>query len=727
MGASGAKQAVRRAAPRPGPGPASAGQPSARTRAVLLEYAAGQLLPPGTERDALGAVLERIAADLGARAVLVVAPGSELPLGEEAAYPAEICNDLVLLAQVRSAWAGHGARATASGHAFQVDLDSGRHRVGLLIAPAEPDEAQRPCALALVGDTARWKAGARSTLKSLATMIAVLLRQDGAAPGAAGTRTAARPAAGRGPQAGAGVRPARVPHPARSGRPAPRPAAGILPATGDALARALVAGGPSAIVAVDASRRVREFNPAAEELFGRSRAETLGRDMPDTLVPERYRQQFVDSMAGYLATGEARGLTRPFRLRALRADGTERPVDLTPMPVTVSGETFFFGFLRDATELETATMAVAEGNARFRLLSDIAPVGIMQSDADGTCRFVNDKWCEMAGFARADVIGRNWRSTIHPDDVEKIDAMRQESGGPEELATDCRLLTASGGETWVHAVVRRVVDHNGELIGRVTALTDVDDRHREEEAQEQDRLRLSEQNSELKDLNEARLRYLATVSHELRSPLTSVVSFAELIRLESGSLTPDAAEYLDIIQRNAERLLRVVGDLLDLSSLEEGVAHLDLQPVSVPTVALESVRTGWGIAAVDGIRLDISAQEGPEVRADETRLQQVLDNLISNAVKFTSAGGRVEVRATHDDREWRIDVADSGMGVPPAEVGRLFDRFFRASNARQAAVPGSGLGLPTAKVITELLGGRIEVASAVGTGTTFSVFLPIGS
>jgi signal transduction histidine kinase len=113
------------------------------------------------------------------------------------------------------------------------------------------------------------------------------------------------------------------------------------------------------------------------------------------------------------------------------------------------------------------------------------------------------------------------------------------------------------------------------------------------------------------------------------------------------------------------------------------------------------------------------------VRADGIRLQQVLDNLISNAVKFTAAGGRVEVRATHDSREWRIEVADWGIGIPPGEVGHLFDRFFRASNARQAAVPGSGLGLPTAKAITELLGGRIEVTSAVGAGTTFTVYLPI--
>jgi PAS domain S-box-containing protein len=733
MGASGARQAVPRAPDRPArPGPGStAGQPSARTRADLLEYAVAQLLPHGSTRDAIGCVLERIAADLGAQAALVVAPASKLPLGEEAAYPAEIRNDLVLLAQVRSAWASHGTHATASGHAFQVDLESGRRRLGLLVVPAEPAEEQLPCALALVGDTSRWKAGARSTLKALATVVAVLLRRD-TAPAADARRPPARasadPAApadrsAHGERAAHTERTARAVRPARSALR--RPPADLSPARGDALARALVAGGPSAVVAVDSGRRIREFNPAAEELFGRSRSATLGLDMPETLVPEQYRQRFIDAMAGYLATGDSRGLRQPVRLRALRADGTERPVDLTPMPVTVAGETYFFGFLRDATDLETATTAVAEGDARFALLSDIAPVGIMQSDVDGTCRFVNDKWCEMAGIPAAEVIGRNWRTTINPRDVEKIDAMRNEDAATEELATDCRLLTAAGGEVWVHAVVRRVVDRSGNLIGRVTALTDVDHRRRDEAEQEKDRRRLSEQNLELMDLNEARLRYLSTVSHELRTPLTSVVSFAELIRSESSGLTPDAVEYLDIIQRNAERLLGVVGDLLDLSSLEEGVAQLDLQPVSVPFVTRESVRTGWGIAAVDGIRLDLSAQDGPEVQADGGRLQQVLDNLISNAVKFTAAGGRVEVRATHDSREWRIDVADWGIGIPPGEVGQLFDRFFRASNARQAAVPGSGLGLPTAKAITELLGGRIEVTSAVGSGTTFTVYLPI--
>jgi len=697
------------------------GQPTARARAAILEFAAEQLLPAGSSREALSPVLDRLVSAFAAEGALVIAPGSPRPVGADGA--GEILDDLVLLAQIRTAWAARGSAMAASGEPFETDLDSGQRRTGLLVVPARPAGREPACALALLGQTSRWRAGTRATLRALATIIGTL------------------------PDPAAEASPAAAASAGTEASPGTEVESGASPAAANALAAALVAGAPSAIVAVDADHRIREFNPSAEALFGRRRADTLGLDMPETLVPERYRQPFVDAMAGYLATGDRSGFSRRVRLRALRADGAERPVELTPMPVTVGGHTYFFGFLRDASELEEATRAVAEGEARFRLLSEIAPVGIVQSDAQGVVRFVNDKWSEMSGIARDEAIGQSWRTTIHPSDVARIDSIRDISGVSTEVAADARLRTASGRESWVHVEVRRITGAGGEVVGRVAALTDVNDRMQMAAAQERDqarlsaqntelrdqhaaaerdRRRLSEQNSELRSLNEAKVRYLAIVSHELRTPLTSIVSFAELIRSEDGGLGEDAAEYLDIIQRNAERLLRVVGDLVDLESLEEGVARLELAPISIPTVARESVRSGWATAASDGISLDVVAQDGPDVEADSGRIQQVLDNLISNAVKFCPAGGRVEVRATHNASEWRIDVADTGMGIPPSEVDHLFDRFFRASNARGARVPGSGLGLPTAKAIAELHGGRIEVDSVVGTGTTVSVYLPIG-
>jgi signal transduction histidine kinase len=205
------------------------------------------------------------------------------------------------------------------------------------------------------------------------------------------------------------------------------------------------------------------------------------------------------------------------------------------------------------------------------------------------------------------------------------------------------------------------------------------------------------------------------------------VAFAELIRGEEDGLTPDAEGFLDIIQRNAEKLIRLVGDLLMLSRLESGVIRLELAPVSIPEVAREAVLAASAVAAEKDVALEITAGDGPLVQADGHRLAQLLDNLISNAVKFTPAGGRVTVTASHDGAAWRIDVADSGIGIPPGERDQLFDRFFRASNARAATLPGTGLGLSVVKTITDLHGGRVAVTSTLGSGTTFSVYLPTGS
>ena len=214
--------------------------------------------------------------------------------------------------------------------------------------------------------------------------------------------------AGTGPP---GARPRRVSRRGAAPRPGsrtpPGPAARCAPPDGILPHRrragpALVGRGARRIVAVDANRRDPGVQPggrgAVRPQPRRHPGPGHARDARSRAVPAAVRGRH-----GRLPGHRGRsGMTRPFRLRALRADGTERPVDLTPMPVTVAGETYFFGFLRDATELETATTALAEGDARFGLLSDLAPVGIMQSDADGTCRFVNDKWCEMAGIPAAE-------------------------------------------------------------------------------------------------------------------------------------------------------------------------------------------------------------------------------------------------------------------------------------------------------------------------------------
>jgi signal transduction histidine kinase len=219
-------------------------------------------------------------------------------------------------------------------------------------------------------------------------------------------------------------------------------------------------------------------------------------------------------------------------------------------------------------------------------------------------------------------------------------------------------------------------------------------------------------------------QFVATVSHELRTPLTSIISFLELIRAEDDVLSPDGVRFLDIIQRNADRLLRLVGDLLLLSRIESGISPPEMVAVPLPELVRDAVRNAAPAAAGYGVTLEADAGTGPDLRGDPIGLTQVLDNLIANAVKFSHPGDTVWVWAAWAGGEWRIDVADQGIGIPPDEMDRLFQRFVRASNARTSGRPGTGLGLSVVKAIVELHGGRVTVDSALDQGTTFSIHLP---
>ena len=226
-------------------------------------------------------------------------------------------------------------------------------------------------------------------------------------------------------------------------------------------------------------------------------------------------------------------------------------------------------------------------------------------------------------------------------------------------------------------------------------------------------------------LDDRRAEFLAVVSHELRTPLTSIVSFSELLRGESDGLSADGGRFLDIIERNADRLLTLIDDLLMLNRLEGGALPLELSAVSIPGLAAEAVGTAVAVAAKSGVTVHLDTGEGPRSRADPRRLLQVLDNLIGNAVKFSSAGGLVRVSAMYTRHNWRIDVSDTGIGIPADEAARLFSAFVRGSNARIAGLPGTGLGLAIVKALVEMHGGRVSVDSALGKGTTFSVVLPL--
>jgi signal transduction histidine kinase len=242
---------------------------------------------------------------------------------------------------------------------------------------------------------------------------------------------------------------------------------------------------------------------------------------------------------------------------------------------------------------------------------------------------------------------------------------------------------------------------------------------------EASRLALIEQNERLRELDRLKDEFVGLVSHDLRTPLTSITGYVELLEAdETGPLNAEQRSFLKIVSRNAGRLLRLVNDLLFVARLQSGRLELDLDEVDLSVLAAEAVAGAGPHAGAKGLDLELVSSGDTAVLGEPGRLAQLLDNLVSNAIKFTPDGGSVTLRVAAEDGAVVLEVSDSGIGIPESERARLFERFFRASTAVSRQIPGTGLGLHIAQAIVEAHGGRITVASKVGAGTTFRVELP---
>jgi signal transduction histidine kinase len=236
---------------------------------------------------------------------------------------------------------------------------------------------------------------------------------------------------------------------------------------------------------------------------------------------------------------------------------------------------------------------------------------------------------------------------------------------------------------------------------------------------------VSEQNLQLRELDRLKDEFVGLVSHELRTPLTSITGYVELLEAdETGPLNEEQRAFLATVARNADRLLRLVNDMLFVARLHSGMLELELDPVDLTSLVEHAVAGAGPGAEARGFTLELVSTGETAVLGDEERLAQLLDNLVSNAVKFTPDGGSVTVRLWAEEGTVVLEVTDSGIGVPEGERERLFERFYRGSTAVSRQIQGTGLGLHVAQAIVAAHGGVISVSSEVDSGTTLRVELP---
>jgi signal transduction histidine kinase len=234
---------------------------------------------------------------------------------------------------------------------------------------------------------------------------------------------------------------------------------------------------------------------------------------------------------------------------------------------------------------------------------------------------------------------------------------------------------------------------------------------------------LTEQNERLREADRLKDEFVALVSHDLRTPLTSIMGYLELAREEPQ--TPELERYLEVVGRNAERLLRQVNDLLFVAQLQAGRLALEPEDVELDDIVRDAVALLQPRADAKSIELTTSVEHVPPVHVDRGRIQQVLDNLVANALKFTPDAGTVHVSLRRDGDVVRLEVTDTGIGIGAEDQKKLFSRFFRAQSAVQRQLPGTGLGLYISRVVAEAHQGALSVDSTLGRGSTFRLELPL--
>jgi PAS domain S-box-containing protein len=354
------------------------------------------------------------------------------------------------------------------------------------------------------------------------------------------------------------------------------------------------------------------------------------------------------------------------------------------------------------------------GNAKMQAILESIADGVLVADRHGEIILANAALNTILGVTREQWLGRN---------VRELSGIYGKSGHAwletiETWASNPRYIA---GETFLEE--QMTIEDDGRIVGVHLApvfagrqffgtVSIFRDRTKEVEV---DRMKSD---------------FVSTVSHELRTPLTSIKGYTDLILMgATGALSEAQERYLQVIKSNADRLQELVNDLLDISRLEAGRTKLDLKQISLPALIDEIVHghlqgriqhEGKGMEAVISTTAVL-----PSIQGDETRLTQILTNLIDNAFNYTPEGGKISIKAWADERQVHISISDTGYGIAPHQLNKIFDRFYRSDDARIQKVSGTGLGLPIVQHLVDMHGGSLSVTSELGQGSTFTVSLPI--
>ncbi len=489
-----------------------------------------------------------------------------------------------------------------------------------------------------------------------------------------------------------------------------------------------------AFVGIDDEGKVVAWNPQAETAFGWTASEVMGRILADLIIPNRFVGQHMAGLSNYLVAGQGTVVNRLIEMVARHRDGSEFPVELTISPLRLGDRYFFNAFIRDITDRKESDDALTRSEERFRAVYNNAANGIGTRTLDGTPKDLNPAFLNMVGYTMEEV------RALKPGvlfDIEYLEiekrmfdrALQGEDMPPYEKEYIHKDGTRVATE--VRASLER--DDEGNAIGIVAVVTDITQRQQLEREIAQYTESLEIANAELQQLDQLKDEFISTVSHELRTPLTSIKGSAEILLAYDDEDRETRLEFLRIINKECDRLTRLVTEVLDLSRMESREMNWNWGEVDLEEVVSAAVDGTQSLLLQKGLSITVKLEpEMPHFWNDRDRLVQVVTNLLSNSIKFTPAGGEIQVKAsrtTSVDQEEMLElcVSDNGIGIRMADHLSIFQKFKQVAETLSDKPTGTGLGLPICKEIVEYFGGDMWVDSELGKGSAFYFTVPVSA
>lgn len=480
----------------------------------------------------------------------------------------------------------------------------------------------------------------------------------------------------------------------------------------------------NAIINTDSKGQITFWNRQATKIFGWSQSEVLGKSLTETIIPLRYVEGHNKGMQHYLETGEGPVLNKQIELAGLNRDGNEFPIEISILPIEQNGEKFFCAFIADISERKKAENSLKAQEEKYRNIIANMNMGLIEVDRDENILYANQGFLTISGYELDEILGKYAPELFMFDEhLELVKTKRKLRENGISNLFQLPVKNKKGEKRWWAISGGPNYDDNGQWIGSIGIHLDIT---------EQKRLEIALKNEKIKaqQASKSKEAFLAQMSHEIRTPLNAIVGF--LRELSKQQLTSTQRDYINNSEIASRHLLAIINNVLDISKIEAGEMALENADFVLENTLTNVITVLSPKAKEKGLTVhkNVAPEISKVLKGDELRLEQILFNLLGNAIKFTDTGEiLINCVLEEEETDWqkiRISVKDTGIGMDADYLKDIFKKFSQEGKAvTTKKYGGTGLGMFITKELVELMKGKIEIESDKDIGTTFHVSLQL--